>query len=107
VRLAEAIDWEWIDGELADLYEPVGRPALETRFMVGLLLLKHIYGLSDEGVCERWVYDPYFQYFTGETFFQHRFPHERSGLSHWRKRIGDRLDVLLAESLRVGWHPGR
>jgi hypothetical protein len=21
---------------------------------------------SDEQVCERWVYDPYFQYFTGE-----------------------------------------
>ena len=28
--------------------------------MIGLLLLKHIYGLSDEGVCERWVHDPYF-----------------------------------------------
>jgi Transposase domain (DUF772) len=51
-------------------------------------LLKHIYGLSDEGVCERWVYDPYFQYFTGEEFFQHEFPHERSDLSHWRKRLG-------------------
>jgi hypothetical protein len=36
-------------------------------------LLKHIYGQSDEGVCERWVYDPYFRYFTGEEFFQHEF----------------------------------
>ena len=35
--------------------------------MIGLLLLKHIFGLSDEGVCERWVYDPYFQHFTGES----------------------------------------
>jgi Transposase domain (DUF772) len=51
-----------------------------------LFLLKHIYGLSDEGVCERWVFDPYFQNFTGEEFFQHEFPHERSDLSHWRKR---------------------
>jgi hypothetical protein len=32
-------------------------------------LLKQIYGLSDEGVCERWVYDPYFQFFTGKEFF--------------------------------------
>ena len=46
--------------------------------------MKHIYGLSDEGVCERWVNDPYFQHFTGETFFQHAIPHERSGMSHWR-----------------------
>ncbi len=52
-------------------------------------------------MCERWVYDPYFQYFTGEEFFQHNFPHERSGMSHWRKRIGDKLELLLAESLRV------
>ena len=68
--------------------------------MIGLLL-KHIYGLSDEGMCERWVYHPYFQHFTGETFFQHEFPHERSDLSHWRKRLGSKLDLLLAESLRA------
>jgi IS5 family transposase len=74
--------------------------------MIGLLLLKHIYGLSDEGVCERWVYDPYFQHFTGEEFFQHDFPHERSDLSHWRKRLGERLDLLLAESLRVAHASG-
>ncbi len=49
------------------------RPGIETRFAIGLLLLKHIYGLSDEGVCERWVYDPYFQHFTGKVF-QHEFP---------------------------------
>jgi transposase, IS5 family len=58
VRLAGAIDWDWLDGELADRFSDSGRPGTETRFMVGLLLLKHIYALSDEGVCERWVYDP-------------------------------------------------
>jgi IS5 family transposase len=57
-------------------------------------------------VCERWVYDPYFQHFTGETFFQHAFPHERSDLSHWRKRLGDKLDLLLVESLRVAHASG-
>jgi IS5 family transposase len=57
-------------------------------------------------VCERWVYDPYFQHFTGEEFFQHLFPHERSDLSHWRKRLGDKLELLLAESLRVAHATG-
>src|SRR5262249_37433747 len=71
-----------------------------------LFFLKHIYGLSDEGVCERWVYDPYFQHFTGEEFFQHEFPHERSDLSHWRKRLGGKLELLLAESLRVAHESG-
>lgn len=105
-QLAEKIDWDWIDGEIAPLYSENGRPGIETRFVIGLLLLKHIYGLSDEGVCERWVYDPYFQHFTGEEFFQHSFPHERSDLSHWRKRLGDKLELLLAESLRVAHASG-
>jgi IS5 family transposase len=106
VRLAGQIDWEWIDGEIAPLYSDTGRPGIATRFVIGLLLLKHIYGLSDEGVCERWVHDPYFQYFTGEEFFQHAFPHERSDLSHWRQRLGDKLELLLAESLRVAHASG-
>ncbi|MBX9746999.1 MAG: transposase, partial [Hyphomonadaceae bacterium] len=87
VKLAAAIDWNWIDAELAGAFKENGRPAVPTRFMIGLLLLKHVFDLSDEAVCERWVYDPYFQHFTGEEFFQHAFPHERSDLSHWRKRL--------------------
>jgi IS5 family transposase len=106
VRLAEEIDWDWIDDQVGDLFSAEGRPGTETRFMIGILLLKQIYGLSDEGVWERWVHDPYFQYFTGETFFQHAIPHERSGLSHWRSRLGDRLELLLAESLRVAHSTG-
>ena len=105
-RLADEIDWEWIDAEIADLFSARGRPGTDSRFMIGLLMLKHVYALSDEGVCERWVHDPYFQYFTGEEFFCHAFPHERSGLSHWRKRIGGKLDGLLAESLRVAHEVG-
>jgi IS5 family transposase len=46
------------------------------------------------------------QYFTGEEFFQHSFPHERSDLSHWRQRLGDKLELLLAESLRVAHQSG-
>ena len=105
-QLAGKIDWNWLDEQIAPLYSETGRPAVETRFMLGLLLLKHIFGLSDEEVCERWVENPYFQNFTGEEFFQHSFPHERSGLSHWRKRLGDRLELLLAESLRVAHGSG-
>jgi IS5 family transposase len=58
VQLSAKLDWDWIDREIAPPYSDKGRPGIETRFVIGLLLLKHIYGLSDEGVCERWVYDP-------------------------------------------------
>ncbi len=52
------------------------------------------------------MHDPYFQYFTGEEVFQHELPHERSGMSHCRKRIGDKLDILLQETLRLAHDTG-
>jgi len=106
VVLADKIDWAWLDAQLADCFSDKGRPAEPVRFMIGMFMLKHTYGLSDEQLWERWVHDPYFQYFTGEEFFQHELRHERSGLSHWRKRIGARLDKLLAETLRVAHDSG-
>ena len=106
VALADKIDWIWLDEQLADCFSDEGRPAEPVRFMIGMFLLKHTYALSDEQVWDRWVHDPYFQYFTGEAFFQHALAHERSGMSHWRKRVGDRLDVLLQESLRIAHDTG-
>ena len=106
VVLADRLDWNWIDAELAPLFSDQGRPAEPMRFMIGMFLLKHIYALSDEQLWERWVHDPYFQYFTGESFFQHELPRERSGMSHWRKRIGDKLEILLQESLRIAEESG-
>jgi IS5 family transposase len=106
VVLADKIDWTWLDAELAGCFSDQGRPAEPVRFMIGMFLLKHTYELSDEQIWDRWLQDPYFQYFTGEEFFQHQLVHERSGMSHWRKRIGDRLDILLAESLRIAHDTG-
>jgi IS5 family transposase len=106
VALADKIEWAWIDDELAGYFSDEGRPAEPVRFMIGMLILKHTYTLSDEQVWDRWVHDPYFQYFTGEEFFQHDLPHERSGMSHWRKRIGGCLDIVLQESLRIAHDTG-
>ncbi len=106
VTLADKIDWAWLDDQLAGCFSDEGRPAEPVRFMIGMFLLKHTYSLSDEQVWDRWVQDPYFQHFTGEEFFQHTLPHERSGMSHWRKRIGDHLDILLAETLRLAHDTG-
>ena len=44
VQLAGKLDWKWMDGEIAALYSETGRPGVETRFVIGLLLLKHSYG---------------------------------------------------------------
>ena len=52
VRLGDLIDWERFDKAFGGFYrERVGRPALPTRLMAGLHLLKHMKGLSDEALC--------------------------------------------------------
>ncbi|RBB18077.1 IS5/IS1182 family transposase, partial [Xanthomonas oryzae pv. oryzae] len=58
-----------------------GRPALPVRLIAGLLYLKHAYDLSDEAVCERWLENPYWQFFTGEVVFQTCLPCDPSSLT--------------------------
>lgn len=108
LRLAVRIDWDRLDTLYgATFVENVGRPGLPTRLMVGLHLIKHIKGLSDEAVCAAWVENPYFQAFCGETHFQHRLPADRSSMTHWRKRMdGDKLEALLAETISIAMASG-
>ena len=110
VKLAGQIDWGFLEKAFGETYEEsVGRPALATRLMAGLAILKHSYSLSDEGLCERYVENPYFQFFCGEEFFQHEVPFDRSSLTRWRQRMGggeEKLEALIQESLAVATRTG-
>src|SRR5258708_32605959 len=107
VQLGELIDWARLEAHFAPYYGEAGRPGLPIRLVVGLHLLKHIEGLSDEAVCERWERDPYMQYFCGEEYFQHSFPLERSGMTHFRHRVGEQaLETLLQETLAAAYRGG-
>ena len=67
VLLSKQIDWEAVESEFAEYYcADNGRPSVPIRTMVGMMLLKSIYNLSDEGVVACWLENPYMQYFTGE-----------------------------------------
>ena len=54
VRLADAMPWDSIVEQVADLLPPTpegaGRASLPVRMMVGLLYLKYAYNLSDDQV---------------------------------------------------------
>ena len=63
VQLAGLIDWARFDEAFGSRYAETGRPGLPTRLMVGLHLLKHMKGLSDEEVCAQWVENPYIRPF--------------------------------------------
>jgi transposase, IS5 family len=108
VKLSELVDWEELYQSLKGYYsESMGRPSGSMRLMCGLIFLKQYSGLSDEEVCERWRENPYFQYFCGEEFFQHRLPVKPESLSIFRKRIGETgAEVLLKETVRLGLATG-
>jgi len=103
VKLARKVDWAFLEGRFGEVYnDRPGHPPLPSRLMAGLAILKHTYDLSDEVLCERWVENPYYQFFCGEEFFQHRLIFDRSSLTRWRQRMGEeKLQALIQESLSV------
>jgi transposase, IS5 family len=100
-QLAEAIDWSRFEADLGALYaEEVGRPGLPTRLMVGLHYLKYLFDESDESVVEKYVENPYWQFFCGRTYFEHELPCHPTSLVKWRHRLGAAgVEKLLTETL--------
>lgn len=104
VKLAGEISWEKMESEFEKLFSQSGRPSIAIRKIAGMLLLKEMFKESDETVVERWIENAYWQYFTGETFFQTEQPFDPSNFVHFRKRIGEKgLEFLLGQS--VSLHP--
>lgn len=103
VVLAGKIDWGFLADRCGAAYsDKLGHPALPTRLMAGLHILKYADNLSDEELCARWVENPYYQYFCGEEFFRHDLPLDRSSMTRWRQRMGEeKIQALLQESLAV------
>jgi IS5 family transposase len=102
VILSSKIDWSQFDDLAAECYSDEGRPGCTTRLMIGLLYLKHAFHESDESVVERWVENPYWQFFCGFAEMQHECPVNPSSLSRWRKRVGaDRLEKMLEITIQV------
>lgn len=108
VKLAKTVDWGFLEERFGAVYQDgPGQPPLPTRLMAGLAVLKHTFDLSDEVLCARWLENPYYQYFCGEEFFQHKLVFDRSSMTRWRGRMGEeKLQALLQESLAVAAKTG-
>src|SRR4030095_16665446 len=108
VRLAAEIDWDFLAGRFSSVCRVgPGQPPLPTRLVAGLFTLKHMHNLSDEALCERWVENPYFQYFCGAVLCRPDLPFDRSSLTRWRRRLGEeQIVALLQESLSVAHRTG-
>ena len=107
-KLGRQIDWRFLEERFGAVYsDGPGQPPLPTRLMAGLAILKHTFNLSDEGLCERWIENPYYQLFCGEEFFAHELPFERTSITRWRQRMGEeKIVALIQESLNVAVRTG-
>lgn len=102
-KLSDQIDWNAAETQFGDLYSEEGRPGIPIRLMVGLHYLKHTYNLSDEEVVAQWAENPYWQYFCGETYFQHQLPIDPSQMTRFRKRIGETgCEFMLGLTIQTG-----
>lgn len=101
VLLSRRINWDQLEAQLSQFYcLDNGRPSVPIRTVAGMLLLRRMFNESDESVIERWVENPYWQYFCGEVYFRHAPPFDRTELIKFRKRIGDEgAEMLLKMSI--------
>ena len=103
VRLADQIDWHRLDTAFGTTYGDRGRPGISTPLMVALHYLKYTFDLSDEEAISAWVENPYWQYLSGMSHFEHHpYP---SSMSRWRRRVGESgAEGLLSETVQTGLH---
>ena len=93
VLLSKQIDWEAVESEFAEYYcADNGRPSVPIRTMVGMMLLKSIYNLSDEGVVARWLENPGGGALAGESV--HAVLHGREGVPEASSDEPDRHDEI-------------
>jgi len=90
VRMADQMQWEVFESHWQTQFSTAGGPMANSgRRVAGLLMLKHMEAVSDERLMTLWVTNPYFQYFCGETHFQHKAPADPTSLIRWRQRLGE------------------
>lgn len=88
LRIAELIPWEELEEEYAKHFSDVGRPGTDSQLVIGLLLLKHMTGLSDEGIVQDVLENPYMQPFCGFEKFVTEEILDPSTLTKMRERLG-------------------
>ena len=89
IKIADAIDWVSLSERLAQFYcSHNGRPTKPSRAEVGLLILKHLYSLSDDNVVDMLKRDIYAQYLCDVSLKEAQKFINPSTLTYFRKQIG-------------------
>jgi IS5 family transposase len=96
-RLANRIDWKFLEQSLAPHFNPDIDPS--PRLIVGLLYLQAVENLSYDEVRVRWTLTPAWQYFCGETLYCFEYPLNPAALSIWSRVVGAAGRKLMCQAL--------
>jgi len=111
LRIAELIPWEELEEQYTKHFSDVGRPGTDAQLVIGLLLLKHVTGLSDEGIVEEVLENPYMQAFCGFEKFVTEEILDPSTLTRQREQLRQLLELnevintvmILKDKLKHIW----
>ena len=98
LKIAKLIPWGELEKKYAVNFSKYGRPGTDSRLAVGLFLLKHMSGKSDEEVVMELLENPYWQSFCGLEAFATSKTIEASTLSRLRKRLGPKYVKEMEEA---------
>jgi IS5 family transposase len=103
IQLRDAINWQNLCTGISKFYsDGVGRPHIDLRLIISILILKNIYNLSDEAVLTNWSQNIIFQAFSNCAFFINEIPFDPSLLCKFRQRIGkEGLELIFSESVSI------
>ncbi len=102
LKISSLIPWERLESKYRSYFSDKGRPAKDGRLVIGILLLKHMSGLSDDEIVKQVSENPYMQAFCGLENFVTASLLNSSSLSKIRKRLGKKyFDELERETYHV------
>ncbi|MCK4965523.1 IS5 family transposase [bacterium] len=88
LKISSLIPWYRLESKYQSYFSDIGRPAKDGRLVIGILLLKHMSGLSDDEIVKQVSENPYMQAFCGLENFVTVSLLNSSSLSKIRKRLG-------------------
>lgn len=99
LRLAHMLTWRELELAYAKLFAAEGRPGIRARYVLGTLILKHQFQMSDEETLQLILENPYCQYFIGLAQFTTTMPFDVSSLSRVRERLGEKTFEAFEQTL--------
>jgi IS5 family transposase len=97
LKIKALIPWSKLETRFQSYFSYRGRPAKDCHLVIGLLLLKHMTGFSDEAMVSLVNENPYMQAFCGLERFSTKPLLDSSSLSRHRKRLGAKYFAELEQ----------